>query len=116
MLPRENLKFLNVRNAGFWHPSRLFALLQMQSLENLKDFFGAPPLNPLVFPLDPPPPFKAIFLSCLFMPPPQIPPAHLPDKKGTVPKVHFFLQGSRRGHFKRFIQLAVSKFDVFSGS
>ena len=55
MLPRENLKFLNVRNAGFWHPGRLFALLQMQSLENLKDFLGAPPLNPLVFSFDPPP-------------------------------------------------------------
>ena len=27
-----------------------------------------------------------------------------------------FLQASRRGHFKRFIQLAVSKFDVFIGS
>ena len=49
MLPRENLKFLNVRNAGFWHPGRLFALLQMQSLENLKDFFGCPPFKPTRF-------------------------------------------------------------------
>ena len=40
MLPQENLNFLNVRNAGFWHSGRLFALSQMLSLKNLKDFFA----------------------------------------------------------------------------
>ena len=44
MLPSENLNFLNVRNAGFWHSDRLFALLQMQALQNLKGFWGVTPL------------------------------------------------------------------------
>ena len=46
MLPWENLNFLNVRNAGFWHSGRLFPLLQMPSLQNWKDFLGDPPLQP----------------------------------------------------------------------
>lgn len=54
MLPRKNLNFLNVRNAGLWHSGRLFAikkiLLQMLSLQNLEEFFGDPPFN---FPLTP---------------------------------------------------------------
>ena len=33
MLPWENLNFLNVRNAVFWHSGRLFALLELPSLE-----------------------------------------------------------------------------------
>ena len=38
MLPQENLNFLNVRSAGFWHSGRLFALSQMlSSMKNLKD-------------------------------------------------------------------------------
>ena len=44
MLPPENLNFLNVRNAGFWHSDRLFALLQMLALQNLKGFLGGDPL------------------------------------------------------------------------
>ena len=54
MLPWENLNFLNVRNAGFWHSGRLFPLLQMPSLQNLKDFLGDPPLQPIIFSFDPP--------------------------------------------------------------
>ena len=33
-----------IRNAGFCHSGWLFALLQMWSLQNLKEFFGWPPL------------------------------------------------------------------------
>ena len=33
-----------IRNAGFWHSGWLFALLEMPSLQNLKEFFGWPPL------------------------------------------------------------------------
>ena len=33
-----------IRNAGFWHSGWLFALLQMPSLQNLKEFFGWSPL------------------------------------------------------------------------
>ena len=36
-----------VRYAGFWHSGRLFALLQMPSLQNLNEFFGDDPLPPL---------------------------------------------------------------------
>ena len=36
---RENLNFLNITNAGFWHYGWLFALSQMLSLQNLKEFF-----------------------------------------------------------------------------
>ena len=36
---RENLNFLNITNAGFWHSGRLFALSQVLSLQNLKEFF-----------------------------------------------------------------------------
>ena len=43
MVPRKNLNFLNVRHSGFWHSGRLFALLQMPSVENLKEFFSCPP-------------------------------------------------------------------------
>ena len=57
MLPWEKLNFLNVRNAVFWHSARLFiTLLQMPALQNLKGFFGDPPLNPMFFR-----PSKAIF-------------------------------------------------------
>ena len=38
-----------VRYAGFWHSGRLFALLQMPSLQNLNEFFGDD---------TPPPPLK----------------------------------------------------------
>ena len=38
MLPGGNLNFVNVRNAGFWHSGRLFALSQTPSLQNLKEF------------------------------------------------------------------------------
>lgn len=34
MLSREYLNFLNVKNAGFWHSGRMFALLQIK-FENL---------------------------------------------------------------------------------
>ena len=79
MLPRENLKFFGMSETlvfgilvGFLHYYR-----QMPSQQNLKEFFGDPPLKPLFFSFDSP--FKAIF----FMPPPQIPPAPppLPDEK-----------------------------------
>ena len=46
MLLRENLNFLDVRNAGFWHSGRLFTLLQMPSLQNFKNFFGDRPFKP----------------------------------------------------------------------
>ena len=50
MLPPENLNSLNVRNAAFWHSGRLFALLQMLALQNLKVFLGGdPPLSPPFF-------------------------------------------------------------------
>ena len=49
MVPRKNLNFLNVRHSGFWHSGRLFALLQMPSLQNLKEFFNDPPLKPIFF-------------------------------------------------------------------
>ena len=42
MLSRKNLNFLNVRNTGFWHSGRQFALLQMPSLENLKAYLRTP--------------------------------------------------------------------------
>ena len=45
MLPRENQNFLNVRNTGFLHSEKLFVLLQMLSLQNLKEFFSDPPLS-----------------------------------------------------------------------
>ena len=35
----ENLNFLNITNAGFWDSGWLFALSQMLSLQNLKEFF-----------------------------------------------------------------------------
>ena len=43
-----------VRNAGFWHSGRLFALLQMPSLQNLKKCLGSPPFKPNIFSFDPP--------------------------------------------------------------
>ena len=61
MLPPENLNFLNVRNAGFWHSGRLFTLLQMPSLQNFKNFVGDPPFKPTVFFFTPPPPLKRYF-------------------------------------------------------
>ena len=54
MFPWENLDFLNVRDAGFWHSGRPFALLKMPSLQNLKDFLVTPPLNPLLGTFDTP--------------------------------------------------------------
>ena len=75
MLPWENLKFFGMSETlvfgilvGFLHYYR-----QMPSQQNLKEFFGDPPLKSLFFSFDSP--FKAIF----FMPPPpQIPPAPPP--------------------------------------
>ena len=34
-----NLFFLNIRYFSFWHSGRLFASLQMPSLQNLMEFF-----------------------------------------------------------------------------
>ena len=66
MLPCENLKFFGMSETlvfgilvRFLHYYR-----QMPSQQNLKEFFGDPPLKPLFFSFDSP--FKAIF----FMPPP----------------------------------------------
>ena len=56
MLPWENLNFLNVRSAVFWHSGRLFELLQMPSLEAF--FWCPPPLKRNIFffwPPSPPP-------------------------------------------------------------
>ena len=43
-----------VRNAAFWHSARLFALLQMPSLQNLKKFWVPSPFKPNIFSFDPP--------------------------------------------------------------
>ena len=50
-------------DTGFWHCGRLFAQLQMPSLQNLKEFLVTPPFTPNIFLL--PPPHKFI-LSVLF--------------------------------------------------
>ena len=62
------------QKSWFWHSVRLFALLQMPSLQNLKDESSV--LNPVFFLLTPP--FKPYFFHA---PPsnPTSPP--LPDKK-----------------------------------
>ena len=72
MLSWENLKFLNIRNANFWHSGGLFAYLQMSSLQNFKDFLVTPPLNTICFLLIPP--FKPYF----FNPPPPTDPNNPP--------------------------------------
>lgn len=36
-------------DTGFWHCGRLFAQLQMPSLQNLKEFLVTPPLHPIFF-------------------------------------------------------------------
>ena len=43
--PKENLNFQNLRIAIFGLPALMFALLQMLSILNLKDFFGDPPFT-----------------------------------------------------------------------
>lgn len=45
-------------DTGFWHCGRLFAQLQMPSLQNLKEFLVTPLLHPIFFSS---PPHKAIF-------------------------------------------------------
>ena len=45
----RNLIFMNIRHAGFWHSGKLFALLQMPSLQHLKEFFDGHPLHPELF-------------------------------------------------------------------
>ena len=62
MLPCENLKFFGMSETlvfgilvRFLHYYR-----QMPSQQNLKEFFGDPPLKPLFFSFDSP--FRAIFL------------------------------------------------------
>ena len=56
--PNKRLNFLNVRDADFiWQSGRLFPLLQMPSLQNLKIFFRDPPpphFRPNIFLLTPP--------------------------------------------------------------
>ena len=49
ILPRENLKFRNLRYAIFGLLALMFALLQMLSLPNLKVFFWWPPLYTVYF-------------------------------------------------------------------
>ena len=46
-------------DTGFWHCGRLFAQLQMPSLQNLKEFLVTPLVHPIFF--SSPPPHKAIF-------------------------------------------------------
>ena len=69
MLPRENLNFRNVRNAGFW--------------QELRIFFGEPLFKPNMFP----PPFPAPLKPNFFHDPPPLkshqPP--LPDQKMNGP-------------------------------
>ena len=36
-------------DTGFWHCGRLFAQLQMPSLQNLKEFLVTPALHPILF-------------------------------------------------------------------
>lgn len=36
-------------DTGFWHCGRLFAQLQMPSLQNLKEFLVTPPFTPNIF-------------------------------------------------------------------
>ena len=60
MLPRENLKFLNVRNTGFGYSGGLFASLQMPSMQNLKKCLCDPSFTPKISPESP---FKATFFS-----------------------------------------------------
>lgn len=36
-------------DTGLWHCGRLFAQLQMPSLQNLKEFLVTPPLHPILF-------------------------------------------------------------------
>ena len=43
-----------IRNTGFWHSGWLFALLQMLSMQNVKEFFWWPPLKSNVFSIDSP--------------------------------------------------------------
>ena len=85
MLPWEHLKFFGMSETlvfgilvGFLHYYR-----QMPSQQNLKEFFGDPPLKPLFFSFDSP--FKAIF----FMPsPPSNPtspsPPYLMKNEGSL--------------------------------
>ena len=40
-------------DTGFWHCGRLFAQLQMPSLQNLKEFLVTPPFTPNIFLLPP---------------------------------------------------------------
>ena len=44
LLMNKDFIIIIIRNAGFWHSGWLFALLEMSSLQNLKEFFGWPPL------------------------------------------------------------------------
>ena len=82
LLMDKDFIIIIIRNAGFWHSGWLFALLQMPSLQNLKEFLGGLPFKPNVFSFDSP--IKAIFF---LTGPPEIPPAPLPDKKRTTPTV-----------------------------
>ena len=79
---RENLNFLNITNAGFWHSGWLFALSQMLSLQNLKEFFWWPPLFTQSF-LPAPRPLKPYFWACPSLLKSHQPP--LPNMKWTVP-------------------------------
>ena len=65
-------------DTGFWHCGRLFAQLQMPSLQNLKEFLVTPPFTPNIFLLPPPP--LCHFFSWLPLNPTS-PPPQLPGKK-----------------------------------
>ena len=65
MLQAENMNFrLNIRTANFCDSGRLFALSQMPSLQNLKEFLWGPPPPPYTQYFLPGTPFEGISLAC----------------------------------------------------
>ena len=89
-----------VRYAGFWHSGRLFALLQMPSLQNLNEFFGDTPLPPfklsIFVPFDLL--FQAIFLSCPIPRPRYL----IKENEQSLKKDNCEFSGVQPGTFKQY--------------